>query len=116
GDLYVADPGSAELGSAAVVDVFDPSNEPLEQFGSKAALGEPYSRDVAISATGTLYVADSGPVVVHVLNALGEEQTAWSGAHSPNESSGHGYVSVAVDNSTNPADARKGDVYVQATT
>ena len=115
GDLYVADPLSAELGSAAVVDVFDPSNEPLEQFGSKAALGEPYSRDVAISATGTVYVADSGPDVVHVLNALGEEQVAWNGANSPSKSFGSGSVSVAVDNSTNPADARKGDVYIQST-
>jgi hypothetical protein len=114
GDLYVADPGSAELGSAAVVDVFDPSNEPLEQFGSKAALGKPYSRDLAIGSTGTIYVADSSCDCIRVLNALGEEQTAWSGAHSPNESFGSGYVSVAVDNSTSPADPRKGDIYVQA--
>ncbi len=115
GDLYVADPASSELGGTAVVDVFDPSNQPLGQIGSGTALREPYSREFAIGATGTLYVADSGPDIVHVLNALGEEQVAWHGANSPGGSYGTRYVSVAVDNSTNSADARKGDVYVAAT-
>jgi hypothetical protein len=114
GDLYVADPGSHELGGTAVVDVFDSSNEPLGQIGSGSTLGEPYSRDVATSSTGTVYVADSGCDCIHVFDALGEERATWNGTNSPDKSFGSGYVSVAVDNSTNPADPRKGDVYVQA--
>ena len=71
-------------------------------------------------ATGDVYVADRGNERVEVFNEKGEYVTQFNGSASP--TGVFGWVgfgptetaegAIAVDNSTNPLDESKGDVYV----
>ncbi len=115
GNLFLADPGRQ------IVDVFDSTNTFKTQAGHGFLSGG-YARSVAVDdATGDVYVGDSNNSEVFVMKPDGkggyEGLSAWKGANSKPGTFGGGccYVYTAVDNSPNPGDAHKGDVYVLTT-
>jgi hypothetical protein len=107
GTVYVIDPSS---GGGGVVDVFNSSGEYQSQFGA-GIFANP--RSVAVNdSTGAVYVGDSNTDDVYVFDASGVLRATWTGGNTPDGSFGLGQVAVAVDNSTNAADAAAGGVYV----
>jgi sugar lactone lactonase YvrE len=103
-DVYVAD-------RQGQVDIFNSAGVYQSQItGMSLPVGDAFSpTSVAVSdKTGDVYVASTG--FVYVFNALGGyEATITEGA--PGKSLGS-VAGIAVDNSMDPSDSDKGDVYV----
>jgi DNA-binding beta-propeller fold protein YncE len=104
GDLFVAD------ASNKAIDVFDPSNAFISPPLVSSAFREEYTRSVAVAATGYVYVAESGSEDVDVFKPEGSNK--YMLLDEGHERHFGGFIYVAVDNSSNPSDERKGDVYV----
>jgi DNA-binding beta-propeller fold protein YncE len=108
GNLLVADAGPLPNRPGGAIDIFNPVNAFVPPQVLSTAFSGPYTRGVAVSAaTGDLYVAESNPENVLAFKSEGGHKYKLV-----NEDHFGGYVYVAVDNSTNAADKRKGDVYV----
>ncbi len=105
GDVYVIDANDG------AVDVFSAAGAYLPAASISLAsipggFSTFYTKGIAVdSFNGNVYVSDSGAVVVYVFNAAGVYQATWTGANTPADSFGGGYVSVAADDVS-------GDVYV----
>jgi hypothetical protein len=115
GNLFVAEPLSF------VTDVLNPANGFEGEVELGTATGDSkYTRSVAVDdATGDVYVADSNLGELFVFKPKGsspsegyELLSVWTGANTNLKSFGGGWVFVAVDNSTNPLDPHRGDVYI----
>jgi hypothetical protein len=79
--------------------------------------GEGYGTGIAVGhgpGEPAVYVGGKigGTPVVSVFNEAGVLKKNWTGTSTPSGSFGGNVTGVAVDNSTNPLDAGKGDVYV----
>jgi hypothetical protein len=94
-----------------------------KSFGSEGSGEGQFIRPGALAVndeTGDVYVMDQGNQRVDIFSATGEPRGHFNGSASPTgpfswsgRSGGVGLVgSIAVDNSTNPGDLSKGDVYV----
>jgi DNA-binding beta-propeller fold protein YncE len=113
GSLYVTD--TRQGVGHSLVDVYNSTNEFAAQFGSSLLDSKGRARSVAVdTATGAVYVADSEESTVLVFKPDGkggyEHVTTWTGASTKLDGSRfHGWLHVAVDNSTGP---HRHDVYV----
>jgi DNA-binding beta-propeller fold protein YncE len=106
GDVYVVDAQNS------VVDIFSSAGAYVRDISLSSIpsgfgnLNKTYTREIAVDDfNGEVFVADSGIDGVYVFNATGGYETTWTGANTPAESFGGGYVSVAADDAS-------GDVYV----
>lgn len=77
GNMYVIDPGPT--GTEARIEVFDTNGNYLSKFGSSGS-GDGqfgYAEDIAIDASGNVYVADSDNNRVVVFDASGNFLSTW---------------------------------------
>ncbi|MCL2770228.1 MAG: NHL repeat-containing protein [Solirubrobacterales bacterium] len=78
---------------------------------SSTELRSHYARSLAVSrASGEIYLPTFPNV--ELFNANREYEATWEGKQTPGENFGNEYQQVAVDNSSNPADPDRGEVYV----
>jgi hypothetical protein len=113
GHLWIAEKNGGsridefDASTGAFVSQLVPASLTLNNEGQGIAVGH---------ATGEaeLYVGGSvgGAPAVAVFNGAGTLQATWTGADVPGGSFGGATNDVAVDNSTNPLDEGRGDVYV----
>jgi hypothetical protein len=111
GHLWIAEPGRIDEYDAA-------TGQFLGQIAHTPAGGFGFALSLAFGHTGgegLLYVtgSEAGRFVVAVYGESGALKGTWTGAATPAGSFNNGSpLSVAVDNSSDPLDERKGDVYV----
>ena len=100
-DLFVASTG-------AFVSQLVPTKVAFSKDGGGIAVGHVTGQaEVYAGATN-----ESGEPVVAVFSEAGALQATWTGADVPGGSFGGAIKDVAVDNSSNPLDEGRGDVYV----
>jgi hypothetical protein len=114
GHLWIAESGRIDEYDAATGQFLAQvphTLEALQGFGASVTLGH-------TGGEGLLYVQgrEAGQSVAAVYSESGALKGTWTGAGTPAGSFSRGWpLSVAVDNSGDPLDERKGDVYVTDT-
>ena len=122
GHLWIAETGFATEGSKSRIDEFDASTgtfiAQLAHSEGSIFYGDTGSHGgIAVgheTGEAIVYVEEEagGKAAVGLFHEGGARLGAWSGAATPSRSFGSGIASIAVDNSSDPFDEAKGDVYV----